>query len=150
MWRCLATPHIFKAQEQKCTERLSGLVLRAIRERGSGFLVKGGDVGFRRDRRFLSLHLPPPPRPKITGHLIPDVTLGLMHHRYVLTPSDTQQCVCWNAAEDICQADRETERIVDDKDRLNTHYTHTVTFLNYVAPVSLVRKGLFWHPIVFF
>lgn len=91
-----------------------------------------------------------PPRPKITGHLIPDVTLGLMHHRYVLTPSDTQQCVCWNAAEDICQADRETERIVDDKDRLNTHYTHTVTFLNYVAPVSLVRKGLFWHPIVFF
>lgn len=60
-WRCLATLHIFKALEQKCTEGLLDSVSRAIREWGSEFLVKGEmwGSGETEDSCFFTFRPPP-------------------------------------------------------------------------------------------
>lgn len=70
----MATLHVFKALAQKCTEGLLVSVLRENQGIEEWIFGQRGDVGFKRDGRFLSRHLlPSPPGLKIIGHLIPDV-----------------------------------------------------------------------------
>lgn len=110
-------------QEQKCTEGLSDVCRGHLGNGGvKGEIWGSGET----DDSCLFTFCRQPPGPKIMGHLIPDVTPGLMHHSYVLKPVRHRDVSVGMLQKTFV---KKTERTVNDKDRLITNITHTVPFL---------------------